>query len=276
MGSLADRATACVRIGSVAAPTNPCSEPPSTATEGPNSSIVLTLITGAVYRAPVDWLGIDRGAGPPTTRENTLTAAIDRFRRHSPMRHRGGRSLPVLAVLCALGVAVSGCGGSSNARVPLPAGRTRLARRPGWISPPACASTASTSRIPVAAGGGGGGFRDLNRNTPAFQSAFTACRSHLAGAFGNITPAQRAQFRQQIVKFAACLRQHGQNVPDPTFNDAPGGGPGGPGRGGGPGGIFSSVNRNSPAFQAAAKACQSQLPRRPGGGPGRFRPAPGG
>jgi hypothetical protein len=131
-----------------------------------------------------------------------------------------------------------------------------------------------TQRQGTAGGGGGGGGVQAraDRNTPAFQAAFTACRSLLRSAFGNITPAQQAQFRQALVKFTTCLRQHGQNVPDPTFSGgAPGGGPPTGARpGGGPGGVFANVDRNSPAFQAAAKACQSNLPTRPGGGGPRF------
>ena len=82
----------------------------------------------------------------------------------------------------------------------------------------------------------------------------------------NLTPAQRAQVQQQLVKFAECMRSHGVNVPDPTFNGS------GSGRGFGFGGGFRSIDRNSPAFQSALKACQSLRPRfgrgAGGGGPG--------
>jgi hypothetical protein len=126
------------------------------------------------------------------------------------------------------------------------------------------------------AGPNGGGFqvRVDNKNTAAFQAANRACNKYLRGAFGNISPAQKAQFRQALVKFTACLRAHGQNVPDPTFNGdgAPGAAPpttsrsGGGGSSNGPRTAFAGVDRNTPAFQAAAKACQSNLPRPPGGG----------
>src|SRR5438105_12045230 len=50
--------------------------------------------------------------------------------------------------------------------------------------------------------GGGGAFRTL-RNYPQAQrqAALQACQSYLRAAFGNITPAQSAQFRQQLVKY---------------------------------------------------------------------------
>jgi hypothetical protein len=115
--------------------------------------------------------------------------------------------------------------------------------------------------------GGGGAFRTL-RNYPQAQrqAALQACQSYLSKAFGNISPAQSAQFRQQLVKYAQCMRSHGIDIPDPTTSTAGGG--------------FAlrqslgSVDRNSPAFQAANKACASLRPRfggrggGPGGGPG--------
>ena len=113
------------------------------------------------------------------------------------------------------------------------------------------------------AGGGGGIFRSL-RNYPQAQlsAARQACSQYFAEAFPrlNLSPAQRAQAQQQLVKFAECMRSHGVNIPDPTFN----------GTGGfGIGREFRSVDRNSPAFQAASTACQSLRPRfgRGGGGP---------
>ncbi len=115
-----------------------------------------------------------------------------------------------------------------------------------------------------AGGGAGGGFRQL-LSTQAGQAASKACQSEISKAFGfaNITPAQRAQFRQAAVKFAQCMRAHGVNVPDPSTNSTGGFG------------IFRSIpssERNSPAFQTASKACASNLPARAGGtnpgGPG--------
>ena len=117
-------------------------------------------------------------------------------------------------------------------------------------------------------GPGGGGFRAL-RSSPNFTPAFTACRKLLGGAggFGNLTPAQRAQFRQQLVKFAECMRSHNINIPDPSTS------------GGGGFGIFRQIpqsERNSPAFQTALKSCSGVLPRfGRGGGPGGGPPPSG-
>ena len=110
------------------------------------------------------------------------------------------------------------------------------------------------------AGGGGGGGGRLRQllTTPAGQAASKACASEIsqAFAFASITPAQRAQFQQDAVKFAQCMRAHNVNIPDPTSN------------GTGGFGIFRSIpssERNSPAFQSAFTACSSNLPNK-----GRF------
>jgi|SRR5438270_2960649 len=125
---------------------------------------------------------------------------------------------------------------------------------------------------PSPGGGPGEGIGRVLRQYSESQinTALQACRQYLAKAFPqfNLTPAQRAQFQQQLVKFAQCMRSHGVNVPDPTFN------------GNGAFGFrqaFGSIDRNSPAFQSALKACQSLRPRlgRGAGGPGPGGPPPG-
>ncbi|HUO73352.1 MAG TPA: hypothetical protein VMU39_21460 [Solirubrobacteraceae bacterium] len=117
------------------------------------------------------------------------------------------------------------------------------------------------------AGGGGGIFRALRNYSQAqVTAARQACQQYFAQAFPqlNLSPAQRAQFQQQLVKFAQCMRSHGINVPDPSTN----------GNGFGFRRSFGSVDRNSPAFQAAMKACGSLRPRFGGGGPGASGGAP--
>jgi hypothetical protein len=118
-----------------------------------------------------------------------------------------------------------------------------------------------------AGGGGGGIFRALRQYPQAqINAARQACQQYFAQAFPqlNLSPAQRAQFQQQLVKFAQCMRSHGINVPDPQFN----GNGGGPGAGFGFRRQFRSIDRNSPAFQSANQACASLRPRLGRGGPG--------
>jgi hypothetical protein len=191
-----------------------------------------------------------------------------------------GRRVPVacLAVVV-LALGLSACGSSSSS---------------SSSSSDPSASTAATARLNLAkcfrangidvpdpssgggAAGGGSLFRVLRNYSQAqVTKARQACNQYFAQAFprANLSPQQRAQLQQQLVKFAQCMRSHGVNVPDPTFNNNGGGG--GPGAGFGFRGGFNSAQRNSPAFQAAAKACQSLRPRFGRGGPGAGGPGTG-
>ncbi len=86
-------------------------------------------------------------------------------------------------------------------------------------------------------------------NGPAFQGAMQACRHYLPNG-GKPSAAKTAQIKAQALAMSRCMRSHGvPNFPDPQFQSAPGGfGI----RLGGPG-----INPQSPAFQAAQKACGS-------------------
>jgi hypothetical protein len=85
-------------------------------------------------------------------------------------------------------------------------------------------------------------------NGPAFQNAMQACRSYLPNG-GHPSAAQTAKAKAQALAMSRCMRSHGvPNFPDPQFQTGPGGGVGV--RIGGPG-----IDPNSPAFQAAQKAC---------------------
>lgn len=191
----------------------------------------------------------------------------------NPITRRATAASLAVAVIGA--VAISGCGGSSNAASNTNSDVSRQKARAQFQN---CLRQHGAQ---VTTSQNGGVDVQINRNTPAFQSALKACQGYLRKAFGNVTPAQRAQFRQAAVKFTACLRAHGQNVPDPTFNDGPSTSTSSGGGGQGVKQVFAGVDRNTPAFQAAVKACQSNLPKPPGGavrigigGPGG--PPPGG
>lgn len=85
-------------------------------------------------------------------------------------------------------------------------------------------------------------------NGPAFQSAMQACRSYLPNG-GKPSAAQSAQAKAKALAMSKCMRSHGvPNFPDPQFGAGPGGGVGIRLNG-------SGLDPNSPAFQAAQKAC---------------------
>jgi hypothetical protein len=187
----------------------------------------------------------------------------------------GGRAFAALALTGALAVGVSACGSSSSASSSAVAGTavsTSSSRYTARLAYAKCmrlhgvsVPDPSPNAGPAAgagAGAGGGGFRAL-RDLPNFPKASQACASLRAKAFAfaNVSSAQRAQFQQQLVKFATCMRRPPNNIdiPDPSTS------------GGGGFGIFrqiSSSERNSPAFQTALKACSTNLPRFGRGGAG--------
>ncbi len=172
---------------------------------------------------------------------------------------------------CAVAVAVAACGSSSASTVTSSAaggGTSTTARYQARLNLAKCLRSHGIN-VPdpspnggVAGGGAGGGIFRQARANPNFQTALQACAQYTRGAFGvaNLSAAQRAQFQQDFVKFAECMRAHNVNIPDPS-----------PTAGGGFGlrQVFGSVDRNSPAFQSALAVCRSTLPTRRGaGGPG--------
>ncbi len=95
----------------------------------------------------------------------------------------------------------------------------------------------------------------IDPNSPQFQAAQQACAKELPG--GRPSPQQLAKAKQAMLSYSACMRAHGlPDFPDPTFS----GGNIGLRLRGGPG---SDLNPSSPTFQAAQKACQSDLPGKP-------------
>jgi len=190
-----------------------------------------------------------------------------------PALLRARRGLLAVFTLSALALALSACGSSSSnsssstavAGTNVSSNRTQARLNLAKCFRAHGLNVPDPSTGGGVAGGGGGFFRSLQGYSPAqVQAARQACASYFAQAFpqANLSPAQRAQVQQQLVKFAQCMRSHGVDVPDPTFN---GGGGFGFRR------AFRSVDRNSPAFQSAAQACRSLRPRfgrGGGGGPG--------
>jgi hypothetical protein len=169
-----------------------------------------------------------------------------------------------LSVLALCG-ALSACGSSSSSSTRTTGGSSAnsTARYQARLNLAKC-FRAHGINVPDPTSGGAvpeGALRDL-RSYPQsqVQAATQACRQYIAQAFPqlNLTPAQRAQIQRQLVKFAECMRSHGVDIPDPTFN----------GTGFGFRGAFGSVDRNSPAFQSALTACRSLRPRFGGRGGG--------
>jgi hypothetical protein len=90
------------------------------------------------------------------------------------------------------------------------------------------------------------------------DEAQKACQSYMDKVRASMPPPDPAKIeeqKQQLLEFAQCMRDHGVDFPDPTFDDSSGGlqvQMGGPG-----------MDPDSPGFKAASDACAGEA-----GGPG--------
>lgn len=91
-----------------------------------------------------------------------------------------------------------------------------------------------------------------NGNTAAFERAQEACRKHLEDVRPpELSEEEERELREQALRHARCMREHGVDMPDPTFGE---------------GGkvqmkIEGGIDPESPAFQEAQRACGEIGPR---------------
>src|SRR6202035_821886 len=112
-------------------------------------------------------------------------------------------------------------------------------------------------------GAGKGGLRINGSNPNAMQAAQNACKRYQPSAGKvKLTPQEKVEREEQVMRFARCMREHGINVHASTAGGGVQIGIEGHGRG---------PNPESPAFQAAQTACQKLLPQK-GPGPGGAAP----
>jgi hypothetical protein len=100
-------------------------------------------------------------------------------------------------------------------------------------------------------------------NDADFQEAQEACGDLMGAMAGSFTPPdseEQARFEEAMLDYAACMREHGVDFPDPQMN-------------GGLVRIGEGIDPDDPDFAAADEACRDELP-----GPGpvseRAEPAP--
>lgn len=196
---------------------------------------------------------------------------------HTRHRHRLRRSGAVMVALIAVSLSAAACGGGSGSPGVASVGTTTTTAAPS-ASPGAsnaanyadavaysgCMRTHGVPNMPdpnsqgnfITKGGPNGetvnGVSGIDPNSTQYISANKTCQ-HLLPNGGQSTPAEVQQALAQGVKYAQCIRSHGEpSYPDPVSRD---------------GAIQQSlgngINPNSPQFQAAEKACRSL---QPGGG----------
>jgi hypothetical protein len=173
------------------------------------------------------------------------------------------RFLPLTA-LCALAsaLALAACGGGSSGSGSQGSVAdnalkfSRCMREHGIKDFPDPDTSGGGARLTFRTKVGGGG------PTPqAMEAAQKACRHFQAADRPKLSPQERVAREEQVRKFAKCMREHGVDVQTSTA-------------GGGAllriqaGKASGGPNPESPAFQAAQKACQSLLPFKGAGGPG--------
>jgi hypothetical protein len=181
----------------------------------------------------------------------------NRPKRPDPTRPATRVRACALALVIASGATAAGCGTSgspASSGAPNKPGYAQLVKFsqcmrshgvPGFPDPQL---TASGGRGVILNGSPGG----INPSSPAFQSAQQQCGKLLPNGGKPRGGAIPAQAKQQALRYSACIRSHGvPGFPDPQFSG---------------GGMrlqltpSSGVNRASPAFQAAQKACGSPFP----------------
>lgn len=91
------------------------------------------------------------------------------------------------------------------------------------------------------------------------QAALDVCEDLLGGvALGFQQGVDQTDFQDDILVWAACMRDNGYDIDDPDFT------PFGPGQEGGP---FGDLDQDDPAFQTAQAECEDMLPGFGGFGP---------
>jgi hypothetical protein len=157
----------------------------------------------------------------------------------------------ILAAACA--VTLSACGSSS---------KKPAADRGGnaFIAFSKCMRANGVTNFPDPAGGGGLNIAGtgINPQSPAFKSAQAACSKLMPG--GGPSTHATAQQIKQATETAECMRNRGvTGFPDPIVTARPPAIKGGYSIAEYGNGMFigipSSINVNSPAFEAAAKTC---------------------
>ena len=83
------------------------------------------------------------------------------------------------------------------------------------------------------------------------EAAAEACREHMTGVAQLFQSIDRTAIEDRLVTLAACMRDHGFDMPDPDFTVSVGG----PGQGG-PATPFGNIDVEDPAFEEAFEACR--------------------
>ncbi len=183
--------------------------------------------------------------------------------RYKPFKMRALTLRPALLVALAVvssALVLAACGSSGK-----PGGGSGSATASAGIKYADCMRAHGVPNLPDPSSADGGvqlSGSAINTQSPAFQSAQSACQKLLPGGLPG--PGGGSETRiEQGVKLAECMRAHGlRTFPDPTTS--PPSMPPAPDSTilGGPNGVFSlsASMIQSPAFNQAAATCGFRLP----------------
>ena len=168
---------------------------------------------------------------------------------------------PVLLVPCALAsLVLVACGGSGSS----PNAGTKTDNEQQTLNFTRCMREHGVN-ISTPNGPGGGPINVTGTSPQVMEAAQKACaRYRPQGGPEKLSPAERAAREDAVQSFARCMRSHGVEVQAQTQGGAV------------RIGVHMNNAKENPAFQAAQKACESYLPRPPGGRAGGPKPGNGG
>jgi hypothetical protein len=180
-----------------------------------------------------------------------MNDSFGRGRSPRPPWRRRARAVAAVTAMASTALLAAACGGGS----PSPAaGSTRFDKALAYSQ---CMRSHGLPNFPDPNSPGQLPQLQMGRNGVA-QQAQNACR-HLQESYlmsgGQMTGEQQQHALSQLVKYAACMRGHGEpNFPDPTAGN---GGIGFGSQTSGPNSdIGPGVDPKSPQFQAAQQACK--------------------
>ena len=162
-------------------------------------------------------------------------------------QRRRPRLSGVLAVMVGIALLTAACGSgpsSSSGDSTQAGGSTTHQKEVAYAQ---CMRSHGVPKFPDPASNGmfvnNGSFQT---DSSQYKSANSTCR-HLLPNGGQLSQSQQQQRTSQLLKFAQCMRAHGEpKFPDPTGNGLSLHG--------------SGIDPKSPQFQAAKRACQSLMP----------------
>jgi hypothetical protein len=176
---------------------------------------------------------------------------------------RSGARLAVTVAACSTSLALAACGGGGGEASASPEDVRERFQEAGLKFAECMRENGIDVPDPKPGRGGilfgGPGGEGPNPDDPKFREAEEKCRKHLEAARPELSPEDEAEFRDSALKHARCMREHGIDFPDPTFDS----------RGGATIRMRPGFDPRDPRVQEAERECRRFRPGIGGGPPPR-------